>query len=569
MSQDRAGIAPRRRWRPPLPPPAALAELAPHPVLAAALARRGLREPEAARAFLAREAGDTNPFRLRDMDRAVTRLRAALRAGEPIAVYGDYDADGVTATALLCQALRALGGEPIPFIPHRERDGYGLSEHAIARLARRGARVLVTVDCGIRGAAEVAAAKGLGLDVIVTDHHSVPDELPEALAVINPRRGDDGYGFEGLAGVGMAFKLAQALLRVEARTGGTAPLAEDELLDLVALGTVADVVPLLGENRALVHRGLEVLRAARRPGVRALCEAASVEPAELRARDIAFVLGPRINAAGRMQEATAALQLLLAADPARAAELAGQLERMNHDRRAATDVALEAADAALAGRTDEPLLFHASPDIALGVVGLVAGRLARAHDRPALVLRREDGRARGSMRSIPQLDAVAALEAADDLLLRWGGHPAAGGLTVALDRLDDLEARLRAFAAETLAGQDLRGELLIDAELRLAELDWDLYEALAELEPFGANNPEPLLLARGLEVRQARIVGTDHLKMTVADGPARFEAIAFRQADLFDALGPRVDLVFRLSVNHWQGRSRLELVVEDMASPGA
>ena len=368
--------APRARWRLSPPPSPALDALG-DPLLARALAARGVAELDGAAAFLGRSVGDDNPFRLADMDRAVTRLRRAISGGERIAVYGDYDADGVTGTALLTTALRALGGDVLPHLPHRERDGYGVHTAALDRLAKHGVRLVVTVDCGVRAAEPLLHARTLGMDVIVTDHHALPDELPAAVAVVNPRRADDGYGFHEFAGVGLAYKLAQALLRVAARTSARpAALHETDLLDLAAIGTVADVVPLVGENRMLVQGGLERIRAGARPGVAALCEAGGFEAATMTARGIAFGLGPRLNAAGRMGDATMALTLLLSEADGEARRLAAQLEHMNRERRAATDVALEAAHADLAGRTDAPFLAWASPDVGLGVIGLVAGQLA-------------------------------------------------------------------------------------------------------------------------------------------------------------------------------------------------
>jgi single-stranded-DNA-specific exonuclease len=545
----------------------ALADL--HPVAAQALANRGITEEEEARAFLAHDPGDDDPFRLAGMHEAVERLRRALRGREPVTVYGDFDADGVTATALLVEVLRALGGDVRAYIPHRERDGYGMRPEAIKRLAAQGTRLVVTVDCGIRAAEEVAAAAREGMDVIVTDHHALPADLPRAAAIVNPRRPDCTYGFREFAAVGLAFKLAQALLR-EGPRSGAAP-AESDLLDLVALGTVADVVPMLGENRVLVHRGLAELRAARRPGVLALCEVSSVDPADVTARGISFSLAPRINAAGRMDDADAALALLLAPDAAAARRKADVLEIRNRARRNATDRALSAANAHLADRADEPFLMYADGDVALGVAGLVAGRLAERHCRPVAVLKVDEDRARGSARSIPGFDLVAALEEVRGLLVRFGGHARAAGFTVRTADLAELEARLRELAADALTGRDLRPLLQIDAEVQLADLDWPLHAALEGLAPFGEGNPEPLLVVRDVPVTGARAVGVNHLKFVVEGGPGvgSLDAIAFRQADRLPALAAveRADVVFHLQVNEWRGVRRLEMRVEDLATP--
>ena len=569
--QDHA-LLPRTRWLLPPEPPAALLRAHP-PVIASALARRGITSAEEAAAFLRREAGDDNPFRLADMSEAVFRLRTALRAREPIAIYGDYDADGITASALLTQTLRALGGTVIPFIPHRERDGYGLKPAALEDLAQRGARVVVTVDCGIRASDEIEHARGLGLDVIVTDHHALPDDLPGALAVINPKRVDCRYGDLDLAGVGMAYKLAQALLRVEAReSGGRAPLREEDLLDLVAVGTVADVVPLRGENRALVHRGLTALREARRPGLRALMASAKQAPARIDSRGIGYVIGPRINAAGRMADAETALRTLLATEPAEAKALAAELESLNQDRRAATEVAQVQAEATLAeeGAASEPFLLWASSDVALGVIGLVAGRLSSTHYRPAAVLRLEGETARASLRSIDELDLVAALSECDDLLLRWGGHARAAGLTVRTEYIPALTERLRRIAERAFDGLDLRPSLAIDAVVEPRRIDWALHEQLEALQPFGQSNRRPLLLARSVSVLGRRDVGRGrHLRLTLETGAGPLGAIAFGQGGRLSAIGDRLDLVFGLKVDTWRGEERLELDVRDLAVPGA
>ncbi len=571
MSVLLARAAPRCRWRLAPAAPDLLAALpAASPILLRALARRGFGDPDAVGAFLDHAVPDDNPFRMAGMAEAVSRLRLAIARGEPVAVYGDYDADGVTATALLVEVLGRLGADVRHFIPHRQRDGYGVHGTALTALADAGVRVVVTVDCGVRAAPEVAAATGRGLDIIVTDHHVLPETMPQAVAVVNPRRPDCGYGFQELAGVGLAYKLAQALLRVAAHTGsrGDAP-DEASLLDLVALGTVADVVPLVGENRALVQRGLNELQQARRPGLKALMASAGVTPATVTARSLAFALGPRLNAAGRMDDADVALQLLLAADADTAASLAQTLEVRNEARREATELAMDEVHRHFGDAAVGPLLFHASPTVALGVVGLVAGRLAEQHYRPALVARVDGGLARGSARSIPELDIVAALEQTADLLVRFGGHSRAAGFTVATAALPELEARLTDLAAAALAGQDLRPSLDIDAEVTAGDLSWELYHALSALEPTGAGNPPAVLLWRSARVLAARVVGGSHLKLRLDGGPnaEAMEAIAFRQGERLADVGPALDVVFELHSNTWNGRTRLDLQVADFGPP--
>lgn len=588
------GPLPAFHWRLAAPAPPALlrdwpgeqAETKVRAVLAAALAARGHATPETAAAFLGLGEEDDNPFRMAGMAQAVARVRAALRARETIAVYGDYDADGVTATALLTETLDALGAARVEtWIPHRAREGYGVHAEALRALAARGVRLLVTVDCGIRANAELELARDLGMDVIVSDHHALPDALPQALAILNPRRPDCRYGFRDFAGVGLAFKLAQALLRVARRMDGGAapgagperetaasrrPLAEADLLDLVALGTVADVVPLRGENRRLVRRGLAGLRAPGRPGIRALFDSAGRDPSGVTARDLSHLLGPRLNAAGRMGDARAALDLLLSRDVDSAAALAATIEGLQQERRAATDAALAAARARLRGRPAGAFLLDRSSEVPLGVIGLVAGRLAEEYYRPVAVLRDEGGLARGSARSIPEFDVVAALDANADLLLQHGGHARAAGFTLRSDDVPALEARLAAAAEACLAGLALRPTLAIDARVEPEDLSRALAQALAALEPCGEGNPPARLWVPRVPTRGARVVGREgrHLKLVVSgSGGQPVEAIAYERGADLARLGPTVDLVGSLRLGAWNGVERLELRVDDLAAP--
>lgn len=539
-----------------------------HPLLPPILSGLGLESAVAARNHLACAWPDDSPFRLAGMAEAVTRLRAALRDGEVIAVYGDFDADGVTATALLQQTLEALGGKVLTYVPHREREGYGVHEAALMDLADRGARVVVTVDCGIRAGVELAAARRRGLDVIITDHHALPEDLPDALAVINPRRPDCRYGFSELAGVGLAYKLAQGLLRVHGQVAGRPPLAEESLLDLVAVGTVADVVPLLGENRALVARGLDRLRRAPRPGLAALLAAMAVPPEAVSARDLAFGLGPRLNAAGRMDDADVAIALLGSLDAASAGAPARELEQRNQARRAALDKALTVAFSRVEALPALPsVIVEASEDLPLGVMGLVAGRLMERLYRPCLALRLEGDLARGSARSIPEFDIIAALDGMAEIFIRHGGHARAAGFTLRRADLPALTERLRALADAAIGGRDLRPRLRVAASLPLADMDWSLATALEALEPFGEGNPKPLFWLPRVRLRQVRPVGDGrHLKMLLDNGAGRdpVEAIAFGRGGEPLRSGDDVDLVGSLEIGAWQGRRRLEFKVADL-----
>jgi len=453
-------------------------------------------------------------------------------------------------------------------------EGYGLHEQALTQLARKGIRVVVTVDCGVRSLDEVAHANRLGLDVIVTDHHSVGSTLPEAVAVVNPKRADSRYPFRELAGVGVAYKLAQALLRSHRQTHVTAQevhLEEEDLLDLVALGTVADLAPLLGENRTLVHRGLVHVNRMERPGVGALCQQAGLKEGRVDATAIGYALGPRLNAAGRLAHAEVAYQLLETAYPAEAGQLAGELDRLNRERQQLTlETQERARQLALGTAGDAPLLFAAAPDFLPGIVGLVASRLVDEFYRPAIVVEVGEEVSHGSCRSIPEFHITDALDECAGLLIRHGGHAAAAGFTVSNTYLDELAGRLRRLSAGQLAGVELTPVLAIDAEVKLAQMSWELQRELAQLEPCGYANPHPLFLSRNVRLLDQRAVGSEgkHLKLTLSDGQVAWDGIAFRQGEWAGKLPDRVDVVYHLEVNEWNEQQRLQLNVQDVRPAG-
>jgi single-stranded-DNA-specific exonuclease len=471
---------------------------------------------------------------------------------------------------LLVETLRALGANVRSFIPHRVDEGYGLHIEALDELAEQGVRLVITVDCGIRALEEVAHAMAHGLQVIVTDHHSVGPALPPALAVINPKQPGCPYPFKELAGVGIAFKLAQALLRSHRRlpvTDRVTALNEDDLLDMVALGTVADLAPLQEENRALVQRGLVRLNEGQRPGLISLIQRSGLQLGQIDATAIGFGLGPRINAAGRLAHAMAAYELLMAQYPGEADKLADELNELNRQRQQITAETQEAAlQLALAEGDDVPLFFAASPDFLEGVVGLAAGRLSEEFYRPAVVVAVGKTRSRGSARSIPEFHITEALDQCHDLLERYGGHAAAAGFTVANENLPLLSQRLKELAAAALAGQTLQPTLFIDAEVDLGELNRSLLEWLGRLEPFGYANPAPVFMTRRLHVINSRAVGAkrSHLKLYLGDGRVRWDAIAFRQAAWLETLPQRIDVAYHLELNEWNGQQRLQLNVVDL-----
>ena len=547
-----------------------------HPLLVQVLYNRGITDPGAVNAFL--EGGDdaANPFALPGMNAAVSRVRQALRRGEHIAVYGDFDADGVTATALLVQTLQALGGQVRPYIPHRVEEGYGLNEPALEALARDRVSLVITVDCGVRAFDEVAAANRLGLDVVVTDHHAAGLQLPDALTIVDPERpmpDSDGLPRQpraALAGVGVAYRLAQALLRSHRQApvnDRQVSLGEEDLLDLVALGTVADVVDLRGPNRVLVRRGLEHINAMDRPGLRALCRQAGLKRGAVDATAIGYVLGPRLNAAGRLAEAETAYRLLVTQDPAEAEELAVALDGLNRERQRLTRQAHAAArQMVLEAKGDGLLLFAAAPEFSPGIVGLVASRLLDEFHRPAVVVEMGQRASRGSCRSIEGFHITQALEACQDLLIRYGGHAAAAGFEVANENLDPLAHRLRTIAAEELTKDHLTPTLYVDAEAPLSEMSWELLESLSRLEPCGCGNRQPLFVSRAAQVRHHRPVGrqSKHLKLTLSDGVATWDAIAFRQGAWAGRLPRLVDVAYHLELNEWRGRQQLQLNVQDI-----
>ncbi|HUS70648.1 MAG TPA: single-stranded-DNA-specific exonuclease RecJ [Anaerolineae bacterium] len=558
----------RAEWHvyPPLPRSflAALPDIP--PLLVQCMHNRGVRTAQEMRRFLNGECESTDPFRIKGVADAVTRVRQAVRRGELTAVYGDFDADGVTGTVLLTETLSSLGARVTPYIPHRVDEGYGLHEGAIRTLARQGVTLLITVDCGARAISEVERARNLGIDVIVTDHHSLKNELPAALAVINTRREDCSYPFKGLSGAGIAFKLAQALLLVNGQlplSPQSTPLEEERLLDLVALGTVADLSPLVDENRSLVKKGLAQLARAQRPGIEAMMEEADVSPDSVTAATIGYVLGPRLNAAGRMDHAMLSFQLLTAASPSRARELARALEEKNRVRRETTTATLEAARLQVSEQEDELVLYAAADDYHEGILGLVAQRLCEEFYRPVIVTKMGKELSVSSARSVDEFDITAALDECASLLQRHGGHAKAAGFTAINENLQLVRTKLSRIAAERLAGTELRPTLDIDAELPLSALKPEHFSLFQQLEPLGAGNPEPLLLSPAVEVRDSRLVGDRHLKFSLSAGNFVWDGIAFGMGDRLHDVAPLIDVVYTPQVRTYRNEEELQLRVED------
>ena len=523
---------------------------------ASVLVRRGYSDPAAARAFLDADIPEHDPFLLGDMAAACAAIRAAIAAGKPICVHGDYDVDGICATALAVTVLRELGGDVSWHLPSRFEEGYGVSRDTLARLAGEGCGLVLTVDCGITAVEEVAEAKAAGLDVVVTDHHRPGETLPDC-PIVATRPSD--YPFPELCGTGVVYKLAQAL--------GAEGL--DRRLDLVALATVADVVPLLDENRGLVAAGLKRLARTTNPGLRALMGAARVDPAVVDAGAIGFRLAPRINAAGRLGHPGTALELLLTDDPKEADRLAGELETLNRDRQAVEDRILREALAQVAewpeAKQRRRGYVLAGEDWHRGVIGIVASRLVERFHRPVVLIAGGDEEWTGSGRSIPAFDLHGALGACAGLLGRWGGHRAAAGLSISPENLDAFAEAFAARAAEDLSEEDLAPVVRVDAVVRGTELTLDLSTELERLAPFGLGNPGVTLLAVGCELSELGAVGEGkHLKLAVTADGARSGAIAFGQGGQLDRYRRpvRYDVAFKLAANQWNGTVSPQLVVK-------
>ena len=556
----------RYRWH--LPPPAPSDDLGRIPgVLRQVLRARGFTRYEAAKAYLEAHppSGTENPFRMKGVEAAVERIAHALKRGETIVVYGDYDVDGVTATALLLETLQALGGRAKPYIPNRFDEGYGLNKEALERLHSEGARLVISVDCGIRALEEAEQARRLGLDLIITDHHHPGPELPKATAVVNPKQPGDPYPEKQLTGVGVAYKLAQALIQ------RLAPQRQELLrrgLDLVALGTIADVAPLTGENRHLVRLGLHALRHPTRQGLFSLIQVSGLKPERLSAIDVAFMLAPRLNAAGRLDTAYTALELLLTDDLWEAGRLAQQLDVHNRRRQQLTERIVSQAEALAVEDPENPpwLLFAAHEDFHSGVIGLAAARLLERYYRPVVLVQKGEEWSRGSCRSVPEFHITRALEKCSHLLAQYGGHSVAAGFTIRTRDLPRLRACLEAQAREALAAlEDLRPRLDIDAQITLNEVNLRLMELLRWLEPTGTGNPPATFLFRGVRVRSVQPVGRDgnHLRLKIEDATGLREAMAFRQGAWHASLPRELDLVGHVVADAYNGQYRVQIHVLD------
>ena len=544
------------------------------PLAAHLLTTRGITSIEEARAFLNPSLQHLHdPFLMRGMSQAVERLFRGINARESIVIYGDYDVDGMTATSVLRWFFRDIGLSVPYYLPHRMREGYGLNAEAVQKLASQGTHVLITVDCGITGIEEVQLARRLGMDVIVTDHHQVPPTLPDAVAVLNPHQPECPYPAKELAGVGIAFKLVMALrarLRQESGWAQRLPNLRRHL-DLVALGTVADVAPLIGENRILVRHGLQELTQSQKLGVQMLKRVAKVDEQTIGPRQVGFTLAPRLNATGRLAAAKAGVELLLSDNEARAEKLARYLDTVNRERQVVQAQIYTEAKAAIeaqGGMDDCGAIVLASDRWHPGVVGIVASKLVEEYGRPTVLIGLDGETGKGSGRSIVAFHLYNALVTCSGHLIGFGGHEHAAGIRIHRDQVATFREALNRVALSQLSAADYAPVLRIDAEIRLEEVDDVLVEFLEQLEPYGESNPQPLFLARAVEVvGEPTLVGKEqqHLRMVVRSGNAVLKAIGFGLGGRHgEAKGGRLDIVFTAQRQEWNGRSERQLVLRDL-----
>jgi single-stranded-DNA-specific exonuclease len=566
-------VRPRARWILPTDPDSALVarlqdELHLPAAICRLLAARGFVVPADAKSYLRPRLDQLHdPSCLADLDRAVERLVRALRDGERILVHGDYDVDGICSTTVMVRTLAALGGNVVPFIPSRLTDGYDLTDAGVRAARERHATVVVTCDCGTSALAPIAELQGAGIDVIVTDHHLPGGPLPAAYAVLNPKRPGCNSPDKDLAAVGVAFKLALALTRA---VGGNEN-AVYNLLDLVALATIADVAPLRGENRVFVRYGLKLLNEGARPGVRAMIRAAGLERKALTAGRVGFILAPRLNAAGRLGSALRGVDLLLAESEQQANPIARELEELNARRQEIDRATLDRARE-LASRLDLASTYGivlAEQGWHPGVIGIVASRLVEEFGRPTVLVALDGGEGKGSGRSISAFDLHAGLAACSDLLIRFGGHRAAAGVTIAADRVGEFAARFNEVAASKLTHDDLVPELRVDLELALDDANDEIEALLRHLEPCGVGNPSPLLLSRAVTVAAPpRVVGKDGLKLVLHGESRDLVALGWGMAPRARELevGAMIDVAYRLERDEWNGESRIQARLADFRS---
>ena len=550
-----------RRWS--LPPALDALALSGHvpPAIAQVLMKRGIDTPQKLSALLdPPHRLPYDPLRIAGMDSALKRLYAAVNTGEHVGVFGDFDVDGITGTAIISEGLSSLGIPVTPYLPHRVDEGHGLSNRAIDTLSAQGVTLVVTVDCGITAFEEVDYAKTLGVDVIITDHHLPQSGVPDAVASLNPKLPGGNYPFPDLCGAGLGFKLVQGLFEYYGQPWDLS------LLELAALGTIADLVPLLDENRYLVREGLKQLANTRRPGLRALYSSARIDPETITTETVSFQISPRLNSAGRMGDAMDSFRLLTTSSPEEAGALAHKLESMNLERRAVTEETFAIALQRVEDLGDLPSILVISDERFLrGVSGLIAGRLVDRYRRPAVVLAVEGEFSVASGRSIPEFNIVAAMESCEDLLVRFGGHAQAAGLTIPTNAIPQLKSRLEAYSAQSLETQGLERMVEIDAVINLAELDDQMLGWINDLEPYGPGNDRPVFASLGAKVLEFAHMGREqqHLRLRVEMNGAQFTALAFNQGDNWKPGVQYVDLAYTVMNDSFRGKGAIALRLLD------
>lgn len=560
------------------------------PVVLKLLYHRNIRTQEAIDEFLNPDYGQDihDPYLFVDMNKAVDRIVTAIEKDETITIYGDYDADGVSAATILSDTLHAIGGQHNVYLPHRDTEGYGLNSHAVETLAGEGTNVIITCDCGISNTEEVAKANELGMDVIITDHHTIPETLPEAHAIIHPRLERETYPGKWLAGAGVAFKLCQGMLQrhketqKELTTGDTHEGFEKWLLDMVAIATVADMVPLLGESRTLTKYGLIVLKKTRRVGLVKLYKEAGIMhddgswKREIDAGTIGFQIAPRINAAGRIAHSNVAYELMTTSDPIKATDMAYQLEVNNNDRRKLVDTMMEVAEAEIERQKDNPVYVVWQEGWRTGVVGLVAGKLKEKYGKPVFAIAINDDEITGSGRSIDGFHITEALTSMKELFTKFGGHPMAAGFSfVSAETFETFRTTVLDVYAEQTNGKDLVPTINIDADVQLDDIDWKLYDLLGQFEPFGKDNEQPLYAATGVEVVSVKAMGKDGRHITIMGKQAGGNVRKFvgwnycgetSEHNWCTILSPgdTIDVVFDIGVNEWNGNRTLQFTLKDI-----
>ncbi|MCC5941590.1 MAG: single-stranded-DNA-specific exonuclease RecJ [Balneolaceae bacterium] len=538
--------------------------------IARLLAIRDINTFEQAKTFFRPESKDLyDPFLMKDMEEGACRLSSAIRNREKVVIYGDYDVDGTTAVSILYTFLKSFGLDVEYYIPHRFKEGYGINPDGIKFSIQKGANLIVSVDCGITAIEEAKYAKEKGIDLIICDHHTVGDVIPDAVAVLDPKRPDCSYPFDGLSGAGVGFKLVQGATKKL----GLPSTLPDQFLDLVAISIASDIVPIVDENRVLMRRGLELINTEPRVGIKALLNLIGAKMGSVTTSSIVFSIGPRINAAGRMGDATTAVELMIADDPITASRFASELESVNKMRKTADMETMNQATEMLENEYNiddmSAMVLH-SPDWHLGVIGIVASRLVDAHYRPAIMLSTVEDKIKGSARSIKGFNIYDALKECEDLLDQFGGHEFAAGLTMSRENLDEFRQRMNEIAYNTLLNNDFKPELEISGELDLGQVDLKFWKLLSQFEPFGPGNMRPVFVSRNVCIEGLpSIVGSGHLKMRIkSDNSAIFDAIGFNMHEyeprLRNCREDRIDVAYVLEENFWNGKRTIQMRLKDI-----